>query len=164
VLLVWVRDNHMPSIHLFLRLIYRHPLFRHPRRRLVRVAIVSVHADLMPVRIHRAHRVIPHIAVQVQRSFEPMRHQVELWRQTQLSDDRAKPILYRAFVEGELDAPRSLLSPVHQLYFEPQHEEFLPRTMWSLSNAFTSAFKELDPIPQFKTTARLGTFLSGLTK
>jgi hypothetical protein len=28
-----------------------------------------------------------------------------------------------------------------------------------LSNAFTSAFKELDPIPQFKSTAKLGEFL-----
>jgi hypothetical protein len=26
--------------------------------------------------------------------------------------------------------------------------------MWSLSNAFTSAFKELDPIPQFRATAK----------
>jgi hypothetical protein len=42
---------------------------------------------------------------------------------------------------------------------EPQYEEFRPRTMWSLSNAFTSAFKELDPIPQFKATAKLGAFL-----
>jgi hypothetical protein len=32
-------------------------------------------------------------------------------------------------------------------------------TIWSLSNAFTSAFKELDPIPQFKATAKLGGFL-----
>jgi hypothetical protein len=31
--------------------------------------------------------------------------------------------------------------------------------MWSLSNAFTSAFKELDPIPQFRATARLARFL-----
>jgi hypothetical protein len=31
--------------------------------------------------------------------------------------------------------------------------------MWSLSNAFTSAFKELDPIPQFRATAALGEFL-----
>jgi hypothetical protein len=31
--------------------------------------------------------------------------------------------------------------------------------MWSLSNAFTSAFQELDPIPQFKSTAKLGEFL-----
>jgi hypothetical protein len=48
---------------------------------------------------------------------------------------------------------------VHDLYFEPQYEEFRPRTVWSLSNAFTSAFKELEPIPQFKATAKLGEFL-----
>jgi hypothetical protein len=30
--------------------------------------------------------------------------------------------------------------------------------MWSLSNAFTSAFKELDSIPQFRSTAKLGFF------
>jgi hypothetical protein len=52
---------------------------------------------------------------------------------------------------------------VHDLYFNPQHEEFQPRTMWSLSNAFTSAFKELDPIPQFRATARLGSFLESRT-
>jgi hypothetical protein len=33
--------------------------------------------------------------------------------------------------------------------------------MWSLSNAFTSVFKKLDPIPQF-TTAKLGGFLAQL--
>jgi hypothetical protein len=30
--------------------------------------------------------------------------------------------------------------------------------MWSLSNAFTSAFKELEPIPQYKATAKLAGF------
>jgi len=30
--------------------------------------------------------------------------------------------------------------------------------MWSLSNAFTSAFKKLDPVPQFKATAKLDEF------
>jgi hypothetical protein len=48
---------------------------------------------------------------------------------------------------------------VHDLYFNPQVPEFAPRTMWSLTNTFTSAFKELDPIPQFKTTAALGRFI-----
>jgi len=48
---------------------------------------------------------------------------------------------------------------VHDLYFEPKYEDFKPRTIWSLSNAFTSAFKELEPIPQFKATAKLGEFL-----
>ena len=42
---------------------------------------------------------------------------------------------------------------------EPKYEEFRPRAIWSLSNAFTSAFNELDPIPQFKSTAKLGEFL-----
>ena len=45
------------------------------------------------------------------------------------------------------------------LYFNPQYEDFRPRTIWSLSNAFTSAFKALDPIPQFKATAKLGPYL-----
>jgi hypothetical protein len=38
------------------------------------------------------------------------------------------------------------------------YEEFRPRTIWSLSNAFTSAFKDLEPIPQFKAIAKLGEF------
>jgi hypothetical protein len=95
----------------------------------------------------------------IQRNFEPMQRQLEQWRNSLISDERAKLILYEAFVDGELEAPRSLLPDVHRLYFEPEYPEFSPRTMWSLSNAFTSAFKKLDPIPQFKATAKLGEFL-----
>ncbi len=98
----------------------------------------------------------------IQRSFEPMRRQVEDWRQAQITDERAKLILYSEFVDGNLEAPRSLLSGVHRLYFQPQFAKFSPRTMWSPSNASTSAFKELDPVPQFKATAKLGAFLSQL--
>src|SRR5260370_39707026 len=61
-------------------------------------------------------------------------------------------IIYQAFIEAELEAPRHLDRKVHDLYFNPTVEEFQPRTMWSLSNAFTSAFKELEPVPQFKAT------------
>jgi hypothetical protein len=98
----------------------------------------------------------------IQRNFEPLQRQVELWRKTQITDDTAKLIFYTAFVDGKLEAPRSLLPEVHRLYFEPQYPEFSARTMWSLSNAFTSAFKKLDPVPQFKATAKLGAFLSHL--
>src|SRR5712671_4101698 len=98
----------------------------------------------------------------MQRNFEPLQRQVEHWRQTQITDERAKLIFYSAFVDGRLDAPKSLLSEVHRLYFEPPYDEFSPRTMWSLSNAFTSAFKKLDPIPQFRATAKLGEFLNQL--
>ena len=68
-------------------------------------------------------------------------------------------VIYEAFVEGQLEAPKHLARTVHDLYFEPKYEEFRSRTIWSLSNAFTSPFKELDPIPQFKATANLGEFL-----
>jgi hypothetical protein len=95
----------------------------------------------------------------MQRNFEPMRQQVELWRQTALSAVTAKMIIYQAFIESELEVPRHLARRVHDLYFEPQYPEFESRTIWSLSNAFTSAFKQLDPIPQFRATAKLGSFL-----
>jgi hypothetical protein len=87
---------------------------------------------------------------QMQRNFDGMR---------MLSEVAAKLIIYRAFIEGRLDVPKHLVRPVHDLYFNPQHEEFQARTLWSLSNAFTSAFKELEPIPQFRATAKLAGFL-----
>jgi len=80
----------------------------------------------------------------MQRNFEPMKRQVEEWRARQLSVGTAKLIIYQAFVEGDLEAPKHLARKVHDLYFDPQYPEFQPRTMWSLSNAFTSAFKRLD--------------------
>jgi hypothetical protein len=100
----------------------------------------------------------------IQRNFEPMRKQVEAWKGTRLPDETTKLVIYRAFVQGDLDVPKHLVRRVHDLYFNPQIEEFAPRTTWSLSNAFTSAFKELDPIPQFRATAKLASFLeSGTT-
>jgi len=98
----------------------------------------------------------------IQRNFDPMQRQVESWRQTQITDAQAKLIFYSAFVDGKLEAPMSLLPEVHRFYFEPQYLEISPRTMWSLSNAFTTAFKKLDPVPQFKATAKLGEFLAEL--
>ena len=95
----------------------------------------------------------------MQRNFEPMRKQVEAWQRSELTNVTAKVVIYEAFVEGKLEAPKHLARSVHDLYFEPKYEEFQPRTIWSLSNAFTSAFKELDPIPQFRATAKLGEFL-----
>src|SRR5580692_6847939 len=95
----------------------------------------------------------------MQRNFEPMVKAVEKWRGDQLTDVTARLLIYRAFIESELDVPKHLARPVHDLYFNPQHEDFQPRMLWSLSNAFTSAFKELEPIPQFRATAKLARFL-----
>ncbi len=95
----------------------------------------------------------------VQRGFEPMRRQIDVWKSFDLQDGRAKSIIYAAFIEDGLPAPKHLAKVVHHNYFEPEHDEFQPRTMWSLQNAFTSAFKELGPIPQMKVTAKLAQFL-----
>ena len=95
----------------------------------------------------------------IQRNFEPLKRQIEEWKGRQLSTAVAKLIIYQAFIEDELEVPKHLARRIHDLYFHPQFEDFQPRTMWSLSNAFTSAFKELDPIPQYKAAAKLAGFL-----
>jgi hypothetical protein len=51
---------------------------------------------------------------------------VESWQRCELTEVTAKVVIYEAFVEGKLE-------PIS-----------------SLSNTFTSAFKELEPIPQLK--------------
>ena len=94
----------------------------------------------------------------MQRSFESMRKQGG-WQGSELTDVTAKVLIYEAFVEGRLEAPKHLARAVDELYFEPKYEEFWSWTIWSLSNPFTSAFKELEPIPQVRATAKLGEFL-----
>ena len=130
---------------------------------------MAFHGDFTPVLAkHTKHvSLVDILSVGVdrmQRNFGPMKKQVEAWKGTRLPGETAKLVIYRAFVEGELDVPKHLARRVHDLYFNPQVEEFAPRTTWSLSNAFTSAFKELDPIPQFKATAKLGPFLELTTR
>jgi hypothetical protein len=51
---------------------------------------------------------------------------------------------------------------MHDAYFNPEHVEFAPRSKWSLNSAFRSAFKLLDPVPLFKSTASLGEFFNTL--
>jgi hypothetical protein len=125
---------------------------------------MAFHGDFTPVLAkHSKHfSLVDAVSIGVdrmQRNFEPLAQHIELVRQTPVTDEAAKLVIYRAFVEGELQAPRHLAPVVHDCYFHPANEEFQPRTVWSLSNAFTSAFKELDAIPQFRATARLGPFL-----
>jgi hypothetical protein len=68
-----------------------------------------------------------------------MRKQVEAWQKSELTDVTAKVVIYEAFVEGKLEAPKHLARKVHDLCFDPRYEELRSRTIWSLSNAFTSA-------------------------
>jgi hypothetical protein len=45
----------------------------------------------------------------MQRNFEPMRKQLEAWQSCELADVTAKVVIYEAFVEGRLEAPKQLL-------------------------------------------------------
>lgn len=51
----------------------------------------------------------------MQRNFEPMRKQVEAWQRCELTDVTAKVVIYEAFVEGKLEAPKHLARTVHDL-------------------------------------------------
>jgi hypothetical protein len=42
----------------------------------------------------------------MQRNFEAMRRQVEVWRRSELTDVIAKVVIYEAFIEGRLEAPK----------------------------------------------------------
>lgn len=94
----------------------------------------------------------------MQRNFEPLRKQVEIWQKRGITDDQAKLAIYNAFVQKEIKAPARLLPQVHRFYFED--DVFPAGTFWRLSNAFTSALKDLDPIHQFPATARVGAYLT----
>lgn len=84
-----------------------------------------------------------------------MQKQVTAWKGQQNLDEDARLVIYRAFIQ-ESDFLTQLTRFVPNYYFNPEQPEFAPRTM--------SAFKALDPIPQFKATARLGVFLERSTE
>jgi len=118
------------------------PVFHKHTRKLELLDVISIGVD------------------KIQRNFAPLRRQVDEWREQGIGDEQAKLIIYQAFIGKALPVPRHLIHRVHEEYFTPRYVAFRPRTLWSLSNAFTSAFKELKPMQQFRLTARLGDFLN----
>ena len=45
---------------------------------------------------------------------------MEAWQRSELTDVTDKVIIYEAFVEGKLEAPKHLARAVHDPYFEPK--------------------------------------------
>jgi len=60
---------------------------------------------------------------QMQRNFKPMVDQIGHWRAARVTDDFPKLIIYRAFVEDQLDCPKHLAKVIHREYFEPAHPD-----------------------------------------
>jgi hypothetical protein len=97
----------------------------------------------------------------IYRGLDSIANQIKLMRQYGLTDNDARLIIYRAFVDRLLKGvPRQLMTAVHANYFDPGYADFQSRNLWSLSNAFTSAFRSLGPLKQFEATAKLGPYIS----
>jgi hypothetical protein len=56
----------------------------------------------------------------MQHNFEPMRKQVEAWQQRELTDVTAKVVIYEAFVQDRLEAPKRLARTVHDFVLRTQ--------------------------------------------
>lgn len=65
---------------------------------------------------------------------------VEVMQATNVSNEAADSLMLRAFEKGVVSAP--MLPAVIREWREPSYEDFRPRTLWSLFNAFTSALAE----------------------
>jgi hypothetical protein len=98
----------------------------------------------------------------IQRNWQPLREAIDFKRNFQLTEDHARSIIYQAFMTQKF--PVKLLRAVHQEFFvSPSYAEFQQKTVWSLENAFTTAFKKLAPVQQYTVTAKLGKFLKPYT-
>jgi|CXWL01.1.fsa_nt_gi hypothetical protein len=94
-------------------------------------------------------------------------------REVELTDVRAKELLYDVFAQGVL--PSRFIGEVHGNYFAPQPEwtdvTQHPRTLWALHNSLTRVMRPVPndegrlvepftPAQKFKATARLGRLLA----
>ena len=73
------------------------------------------------------------------------------YREKELSDPDAHDLVVRS-MDADAVAP-SALPRVLKEYREPWHEEFMPRTAWSLYNSFTEVMKGLPHLLPERTRA-----------
>lgn len=95
----------------------------------------------------------------IQRNIGKVEESIEYKKKYYLDEETARNMIYRAFLVDKF--PMSLMRSLHQEFFvAPSYDEFKPRNLWSLENAFTTCFKKLKPVQQFEATAKLGKFLT----
>lgn len=77
-----------------------------------------------------------------ERHYFNLKSEVEVLRNKSLTDDAAKAMILDAIYKYEA-LPQRFGKAVMDEYFQPQHDEFQPRTAWSLHNAFTEVIKQI---------------------
>jgi hypothetical protein len=121
-------------------------------------------SDFQPIFVRHVHSMslieaVAFCVQQLQEAIPSMQEMITSLMARELSDRGAKEIIYDAFTSREFGLPQTLFREIHESYFKTQIEEFKPRNLWTLSNAFTTAFKKLAPIQKFTATAKLSDFL-----
>lgn len=98
-----------------------------------------IHADLP---------VIAEQAVDKMRGYWFLhRQRIDAYKQKRVTDTRAHDLVVRSVDAGVM--ANSYVPKVLQEWREPSHEAFVPRSLWSLQNAFTEVFKgRLDLLPE----------------
>jgi hypothetical protein len=95
----------------------------------------------------------------IQMNIGGVERSIEFKKNYQLDEESARNMIYRAFLIDKF--PMSLMRSIHNEFFvTPSYDEFKPKNLWSLENAFTNCFKKLKPVQQFEATAKLGKFFA----
>lgn len=64
---------------------------------------------------------------------------IEAYKNHSLTDEQAHDTIIRAYRKGAV--PTTRLSSVVDQWYNPNHDDFAPRNLWSLHNAFTESLK-----------------------
>src|SRR5207247_7247000 len=114
------------------------------------------------VTMHRKHTVhvfrdLPDLIYRMLSQISSMRSRIDseivAMKVRELPPAHAHHLMVEA-VKGNV-VPASRLPKVIEAWEEPPHEEFSPRTAWSLFNAFTEIQKESGPRAQMEGSLRL---------
>jgi len=90
--------------------------------------------------------------------FRLLTEGVAKMREKKISDEFAGNFIFQTFLAGLLPAPK-FYHAVAAEWAKPRHDEFKPRTMWSLNNAFTEVMKELPPTTRTEKTQELSAMM-----
>jgi hypothetical protein len=85
----------------------------------------------------------------IHRGWEPLKAEIRRKREIEISKDDARLTIYNAFTRHKM--PITLFKSVSGTYEASEEKS----TLWNLEQHFTGAIKQLNPMAQFKTAAKL---------
>jgi hypothetical protein len=84
---------------------------------------------------------------------ETLENLINGWREVQIDDRDAAYMVLKSYRDGYVNF--RYLNDFYENWNNPPHEEFAPRTAWSLYNAFTETIKDMSPPRQLRLLAGL---------